>query len=285
MLAGVSFHGRHFHESIFSRGEAFDGSEFQPTSADASGGGFDQLLLLADLAGDLALHISHDPSATFDLDTDDAEAVKGNTCLLWLLRFLRALRSGGGLPRRELIGGIVDLDVERGKIDVGLHGGVSAVEFNGLFRASNRVERAAEDVAFGVTNEVAGGLLDFDDLGFALKAVEQKYTRIFRKTETGGDLRELGFLDFAIVVDFLVELHGFRDGGSGGAVPFEFFGGGPVNERRGEFFPVIALGAHVADAVPFDFILGDELIGAVFEDETAREVLGRSDERPEEECG
>ena len=74
--------------------------------------------------------------------------------------------------------------------------------------------------------------------------------------------------------DFLVELHGFGDGRSGGAVFFVLLGGGPVDQRIGEFLPVIALGAHVADAVAFDFIFRDQLVGAVFEDEAAGEILG-----------
>src|SRR6202035_985709 len=78
----------------------------------------------------------------------------------------------------------------------------------------------------------------------------------------------------AVGVGFLVEGGGFGDGG-GGAVLLVFFGGRPIHQGGGKFFPFVALGALVAYAVAFDFILSDQLVGAVFEDETAGEVLGR----------
>ncbi len=109
---------------------------------------------------------------------------------------------------------------------------------------------------------------------FALKTVEQKDAGIFGQAQAGSDFGEQGFGALVFIVDFFVELRGFGDGGGGGAVAFEFVGGGPVDELGGEFLPVIALGAEIADAVAFDFIFGDELIGAVFEDEAAGELLG-----------
>ena len=89
-----------------------------------------------------------------------------------------------------MVGVGVDIDVERRNIDVSLHGGVGAVEFDGLLEAGHRIDGAAENVGFGVAVDVAGGLLDFHDLGFALKTVEQKYAGIFGQAESGGDLRE-----------------------------------------------------------------------------------------------
>jgi hypothetical protein len=118
-------------------------------------------------------------------------------------------------------------------------------------------------------------------LRFALKAVEEKYAGVVGESKSGGDFGALGFVAFVLLLDFFVELRGLRDGGSGGALFLIFLGGGPVDERGGKFFPVIALGAHVADAVAFDFILGDELIGAVFEDEAAGEILGGGEAREE----
>jgi len=47
------------------------------------------------------------------------------------------------------------------------------------------------------------------------------------------------------------------------------FSGVPVDERFGDLFPLAALGAEVADALAVDFILGDGLVRAVFEDEAA----------------
>ena len=86
-------------------------------------------------------------------------------------------------------------------------------------------------------------------------------------------MRESGFIELALVFDFLVELGGFGDGGTGGAVFLIFLRCGPVDEGGGKFLPVVALGAHVTDAVAFDFIFCDQLIVAVFEDEAAGEIL------------
>ena len=67
---------------------------------------------------------------------------------------------------------------------------------------------------------------------------------------------------------------------------FSYFSvAGQSTREFGEFLPVIALGAEVADAVAFDFIFGDELVGAVFEDEAARRFLlrGRRDSEREQQ--
>src|SRR5271169_5151776 len=49
-----AFFAHGFDEGVFAGGQIFGGSEFEPASADAGGGGFHEVLLLADLAGDLA---------------------------------------------------------------------------------------------------------------------------------------------------------------------------------------------------------------------------------------
>ena len=77
------------------------------------------------------------------------------------------------------------------------------------------------------------------------------------------------------MLDFFVQLHRFWDGFCGRAVFFILLGGGPVNQRRGQFLPVIALGAQVAYAVAFHFIFRDQLIRAVIQDQAAGEILGR----------
>src|SRR5258708_16536322 len=76
------------------------------------------------------------------------------------------------------------------------------------------------------------------------------------------------FFEGALGVGFLVEGFGFGDGG-GSALFLVLFGGRPVDERGRKFFPLVALSAFVADAVAFHFILRDQLVGAVFEDEAA----------------
>ncbi len=92
--------------------------------------------------------------------------------------------------------------------------------------------------------------------------------------QAGRDLREASFSGSAVGVGFLVDEGGFGNGGSGGSVFLEFFGSGPIDQRGRKFFPFFALSTVVADAVAFDLILGDGLIGAVFEDKAAGEFLG-----------
>ena len=96
-LAGHVLLAHHFDEGIFSGRETFGGSEFQPASADAGDGGFDQMLFLADFAGDLALHVADDALAVFDFGADDAKTVKGHDGLLRLLGTL--CRCCGGILR------------------------------------------------------------------------------------------------------------------------------------------------------------------------------------------
>ena len=138
------------------------------------------------------------------------------------MRLLRALwlgmRAVGALPGGlfALLGGessgASHVDVERRHVDVSLYGGVSAVEFDGLLGAGDGIDGAAEDVAFGVAVDVAGGLLNFVELRLALEIVEQEDAGIFGEAQSGSDLRKLGFLEFVLVFEFFVELDGFGDG-------------------------------------------------------------------------
>ncbi len=248
------------------------------------------MLFLTDFAGDLALDAADDPFAAFDFGAYDAEAVEGNRGLLWLLRLLRLLgslrfarRIGGRGGLIGTVGSGININVERRHRDVRLNGSVSALEFDGLFDPGHGIDGATEDIGFGVAAYVAGGLLDFQNLRLALEAVEQKYSGVFGEAESGGHLRQLGFLQFAFLFEFLVELRGFGDGGSGGAIFLIFLGGRPVDQRVGEFFPIIAFGAEVADAVAFDLIFRDQLVGAVFENQTAGKILGGRGKREQEQ--
>ena len=156
--------------------------------------------------------------------------------------------------------------------------GVGAVEFDGCLSAGDGIDRTAKDVSLGVAVDVAGGLLDFIDLGFSLKVVEEKYAGVFGKAESGGDLWEQGLLALTFLFQFLVELNRFRGRGAGSALLLIFFSGGPIDERVGKFLPIFALGAVIADAVALHFILVDELVGAILEDEAADgAVLGRTE--------
>ena len=109
--------------------------------------------------------------------------------------------------------------------------------------------------------------------GSALKGVEQINAGRFGKAEAGSDLGEFGFFEIAIVFDLLVELDRFRRGRPGGAVLFVFLGGGPIYQCIGQFFPIFAFGAVIADAIAFDLPFRDGLVGAVFQDEPAGQFL------------
>src|ERR1035441_4753343 len=78
--------------------------------------------------------------------------------------------------RIGVVGGGVHVDVERRNIDVRLHRGVGALEFDDLLEAGHGIDGAAKNVGFGVAVDVAGGLLNFYNLGLALKTVEQEYS-------------------------------------------------------------------------------------------------------------
>lgn len=61
-------------------------------------------------------------------------------------------------------------------------------------------------------------------------------------------------------------------------------GGVPVDEGGGDVFPDFTLGAEVVDMVAADFVFGDDLVRAVFEDEALfGGVLGGESEREREE--
>ena len=127
-----------------------------------------------------------------------------------------------------------------------------------------------------MTVDVALGLLHFVELRLALKVIQQEDAGIFWEAKSGSNLRKVRALGFAVggFLLFLVECSGLGNGG--GAVSLVFFGSRPIHQRGRKFFPFVAFGAFVADAVAFYLVLGDQLIGAVFQDETVGEILGRS---------
>jgi hypothetical protein len=146
---------------------------------------------------------------------------------------------------------------------------VGAFEFDGLLESGDRIDGAFEDVDLGIAVDIAGGLIDFEELGLPLKIVQQEDAGVFWDAETGNNFGEGGF----DAVQFFIEFDGL--GGWSGTILCIFFCGGPVDQRVGEFFPVFALGAEIADSVAFDFVFGDELVGAIFKDEAAgRRFLG-----------
>ena len=93
MFAHDVFLSGHFDHGVFAGGEWFGGGEFEPISADAGDGGFDEVLFLADFAGELlAFDAADDALVFFYFGVDDAETVEGKAGLLGLLRLLWGLR-------------------------------------------------------------------------------------------------------------------------------------------------------------------------------------------------
>ena len=158
---------------------------------------------------------------------------------------------------------------------MGVNGGVFAFQLDGLFRVSDGSKRSMKDIALGAAVDVAFSLLQFHQLRLALKIIEQEDAGIIGKAQAGRDLGEMRLGRFAVGVSFLVECRGFGDGGSS-AVLLVFLRRRPIYQRGREFFPFVAFGALVAHAIAFDFILGDQLVGAVLENEAAGEILGRA---------
>jgi hypothetical protein len=108
---------------------------------------------------------------------------------------------------------------------MGLDGGVSAIEFDGLLESGNGIDRALKDVDLSVAVDVAGGLIDFDELGLALKVVEEEDAGIFREAEAG---RDLGHGDVG-AFEFFIEFDCGGRRGLGDAILLVSLCGGPVD--------------------------------------------------------
>ena len=151
-----------------------------------------------------------------------------------------------------------------------------------LLEAGDGVDGAAQDVGLGVAAHVSHGLLDFHDLRFALKAVEEEIPTESsgRRSPGATSGRWASSRSFCCSIS-LSSCTASRDRGSGGARSCSYFsaGGRPVDERGGQFLSQShrTLGAHVAHAIAFYLLFRpDQLIGAVFEDEAAGEIPGES---------
>ena len=235
------------------------------------------------LAGGRAFEVADDALAVFHFQVNDAEAVKRNGSLLGLLRLLGLSRArrvetglgrpgGGSLPgRRGIVVFHIDVDGRHG--DVREEGGVLAIEFDVRFGPQGGINGSAKNAGFGSATHVAFVLLELVELRLAFEVVEKIHAGKFGKVKAGSDFGKMRFFGFAFGVGFLVDEVGFGDGRSGGAVFLELPCGGPIDEGGGKLFPVFALGTVVADAIAFDFILGDGLIGTVLEDEAVGEFL------------
>lgn len=160
--------------------------------------------------------------------------------------------------------------------------GMLTLEFDRLFGAGDGSERSAKNVRASVLGDIALGLLEFDNLRLASKAIEEIDAGVVRKTKSGCDFGKAGEFGFALGVGFFVDGCGFGNGGSG-MFFLQFLGRRPVDESGGEFLPLVAFGAHVADAVAVNFIFGYDLIGAIFQNKALAVSLilamGRDDKR------
>lgn len=280
-----AFRSLRFDNGVFTGRKVRRGSQLEPSGADAVDGSLHGVLFLTGLAGGGALDIADNALAVFYFQVNDAEAVKGDDGLLGLLRLLGAgagsVETGlGRLSRSGLAGRrrgfrrfvLIILDVDGRYGDMGVDRCVFAIEFNGCLGA---VDGGTKDVGLGVAVDIALVLLNFNQLRLALEVIEQKHSGKFRQSQAGSDLGKARLLGFTVGVGFLIDEGGFGDGWRGSAVFLVLLGGGPIDERGWEFFPFFALSAEVADTVAMDFIFRDGLIGAVFEDEVAGELLSR----------
>src|SRR3569833_2407699 len=120
-------------------------------------------------------------------------------------------------------------------------------------------------------------MLEFAELRRALIGVEDKDTVLVRQFESFYHLGPARFLIVALGSLFFIELRGFfhRVGGGvarsvigAGVVRLPSFGGVPVDQAVGQFFPLAAtLHGHVAHADARYLILANNLVASVFQDE------------------
>src|SRR5208337_3722939 len=123
---------------------------------------------------------------------------------------------------------------------------------------------------------VAAGLLQFRQLGLILIGIEEKDAALIGEVQTRRDLRGAQLFSVALGFQFLVEFDGFGSEFARLAALLKLVGRVPVDEGVRDFFPLAAFGAEIADAVAVNLILGNGLVGAIFQDEAVRLVLGES---------
>src|SRR6202008_4289593 len=109
---------------------------------------------------------------------------------------------------------VVQFDVERRHLDVRLDGGVRAFEFDRLFSSIDRIDCALKDVDLGIAVNVAGGLIDFEELRLTLKVVEKEDAGVFRNAQATCNLKQGSLSAF----EFFVELDGCWRRGLGDAI-------------------------------------------------------------------
>ena len=66
-----------------------------------------------------------------------------------------------------------------------LHFGVCSAELDSLFRACDRIDRRAENIAFGVAVHLSTGLQQLHQLRLALERIEQDHSALIRQLEAG----------------------------------------------------------------------------------------------------
>ena len=110
-------------------------------------------------------------------------------------------------------------------------------------------------------------MLQFGELRLILIGIEEKDAAFVRQAQIGRDLRGTGLFGFPFGLEFLVEFDRFRSDLALQAALLKLSGCVPVNQRVRDFLPLAALGAEIADAVAVNLILGDGLVGAVFQNE------------------
>ena len=72
-----SFFSQYFDDRVLTRLKTLGRSEFEPSSCERRGGGFDEMLLLRGFASDLPLHVSQNAFTHFYFGAHNAVAIGG----------------------------------------------------------------------------------------------------------------------------------------------------------------------------------------------------------------
>ena len=239
------------------------------------GGGFDDVLLVLTGAKRGDAEAGDDTDAFADVGADDDVAAGGRAAGGVVLDV-----AGGavGVDGEGRAGGVADAlvadaEVEDGVFDVELDGRGLAFEGDDLVGGGERVDGGFQEIVGGVAVQVAVGLGEGDELGGAAEGVEGEGAVLFGEAEVFGDLGGEGGAVGLLFEEFGVDggrLRVVRVGGAGlGVLLLPALGGVEIDEGERDFlFGSAALGADVVHDVADDVVAHDDLVAAVFEDET-----------------
>src|SRR5215469_12069895 len=250
-----SFFAEQLDHCIFARRERLGRRDLYPSAGELLRGGRHQFLLLADFTVHSHFNIPKNALPVFLLNAHDFEAVERQFWLYRLLRFWRFVP-----------------------------GGVTAGQFNHLLGAGYGIDRRPQNIALCILLHLSGVLIDGHQLRFVLKIIEQKDAAFVRQLQARCNMRAPQLLLFPLRFQLAIKFDDFGSRRPLGPVFFVLIGRFPIDQRLRQFFPLVALGAQVAHPLSLDFILGHQLVGAVFEDQPLGKLLRvnwtRASEKP-----